>query len=691
MRTLIFRFLAVVIFCASISGQTALSSPNNPVSSTRYLLQTGVLGGATWRPVSSNEVLVDLNEEGKSFNEWFDGLSATAGDEIWVINGIYHVTGTTTIKDGVNIYGGFRGTESGLSDRLKLSGGYPWEFEYTTTIDGGEVNKGFYSGNLTNETYLDGFTIANCKSTVGSGAEIGSNTIVKNCIIQDSEATSTVPNAGGGVRLNGGTLLYSYINNNVASQGGAGGVSMQSTSLVKGCVIERNSSLLKDGGGINIVISGGATIDSCFITNNTATKGGGVNAYFANAMADLNLINTQIINNTATVDGGGIHLGISSTKININNCIFKSNNANSIGGAIRVNNATTEFNKCIFTNNSSKGGGGAIYNQSLNPLKMNNCIITNNSSPNNTIYLKNNTSNSIYNTTIASNSGNVINFVTVNMVNTSLKNVLIHNNEKPIMFAAETTDYPSITYTAFDSDVSAEPYYGTGCINNLTSTNTFINPMSFQGVYTNANDSLLIEQADWNLLYDSPALNAGQVIGEVTTDLLSVSRPQGGAYDIGAYELPYFNTTVNFNVGGRIDGLTSGEVLSDPRGKPLSFTIIPDAGQQVASVKYNDMEVKEALNDGVYIAPALNANSTLIVEFAPISSLEETGSQLKCYTTPESIELSGLSIGDTVEAYNINGYKEFLHKSFSQNLSVPVSRGVYIVKVDSEVRKVIVN
>jgi hypothetical protein len=41
---------------------------------------------------------------------------------------------------------------------------------------------------------------------------------------------------------------------------------------------------------------------------------------------------------------------------------------------------------------------------------------------------------------------------------------------------------------------------------------------------------------DFHLQGTSPAINAGLTIGSVTVDYASVSRPQGAAYDIGAYE-----------------------------------------------------------------------------------------------------------------------------------------------------------
>ena len=42
--------------------------------------------------------------------------------------------------------------------------------------------------------------------------------------------------------------------------------------------------------------------------------------------------------------------------------------------------------------------------------------------------------------------------------------------------------------------------------------------------------------SDWHLQMGSPAINMGTSLGIVTLDYDGVTRPQGGAYDMGAYE-----------------------------------------------------------------------------------------------------------------------------------------------------------
>jgi hypothetical protein len=660
---------------------------------TRYLVQLGTGGAATWRAAEAGETLVDLTVAGQSFNAWHNALTATAGEEVWVIKGTYVTTGVTTIKTGLSLYGGFIGTENSLSDRAKVSGGKPWEFVNVTTLDGNNTNKGFSSGNLANDTYIDGFTITKCKATVGAGAEIGTKTTIKNCIIKDSEATSTTNDGGGGVRVKGGSLLNSHILNNVSTIGGAGGVGIQSTSLVRGCLVERNRVLdaTKGGGGINLATSGGATIDSCIIKNNTAPTGAGINSYLASASAAINISNTQIIDNTASANGGGMFLNISSTTINFTNCEFKGNKVTAgNGGGMRINLASATFNKCLIADNSCTASGGAVYNQSTSPLNIYNSLIINNSSPNNAILLQNNNAKNIYNTTIASNTGNVFYYATADMTNSSLKNVLIYNNEKKITIATSTA-YPSITYTAFDSDESGQPFYGTGCINTINSSNTFVNPTAIKGAHTNVSDSLAIVNSNWELLYNAPALNAGQTLTETSTDFLSVARPQGASYDIGAYELTYYNTTVTFNAGGTVNALTSGDILSEPKGKPLAFTITPSGGQMIASVKYNDVEVKGDIEGNVYTAPALAANATLVVEFSPTTSLNGIKNIFVCFAAGNTVELQGVTIGHEVSVYSVTGTRLFNVRAVNTEISVPVSRGIYIVKVADSVRKIVID
>jgi parallel beta-helix repeat protein len=74
-------------------------------------------------------------------------------------------------------------------------------------------------------------------------------------------------------------------------------------------------------------------------------------------------------------------------------------------------------------------------------------------------------------------------------------------------------------------DNALNSIYTTGSIHTLASNNLLSDP-KFVNSATN----------DFRLQAVSPAINAGAPLAEVTTDFAGTSRPQGAAYDIGAYE-----------------------------------------------------------------------------------------------------------------------------------------------------------
>ena len=72
-------------------------------------------------------------------------------------------------------------------------------------------------------------------------------------------------------------------------------------------------------------------------------------------------------------------------------------------------------------------------------------------------------------------------------------------------------------------------------------------------------------------------------------------RPQGGTFDIGAYELPYFTTSVSYNSeGGSVSPAT---VSPAPQGSNQAFVIAPVYGYQVGSVTYNGVDVKSQITN----------------------------------------------------------------------------------------------
>ena len=222
----------------------------------------------------------------------------------------------------------------------------------------------------------------------------------------------------------------------------------------------------------------------------------------------------------------------------------------------------------------------------------------------------------------------------------------------------------------------------------------FKSPTSFRGrVLSNVDSLNLISAANWNISNTSICLNKGDnsfIPVGIITDFVALSRTQGSAVDLGAYEIPYYNTTVTFNSDGTITGYTTGQVASSAAGTPLAFTITANSLYKITSVLYNGVEVKGEMVGDIYTAPALTANATLVVQFDLATALVKTQNDFQCISAGQNIELKGLTVGDEVVIYNMTGSKIKSEKSYSSNVSISLAKGIYLVKVANEVRKVVV-
>jgi hypothetical protein len=89
--------------------------------------------------------------------------------------------------------------------------------------------------------------------------------------------------------------------------------------------------------------------------------------------------------------------------------------------------------------------------------------------------------------------------------------------------------------------------------NSITTAGTVSNNLFTDPKFVNAAAN------DYHLQSTSPAINAGMTLSETTPDFDGVTRPQGSAYDIGAYEfVSGGSTTGGTTTGGTTTGGTTG-------------------------------------------------------------------------------------------------------------------------------------
>lgn len=300
--------------------------------------------------------------------------------------------------------------------------------------------------------------------------------------------------ANGGVA----TLIHTAVLSNTASYGGGGLEEFDSgTLIVTDSTISGNSS--PDGGGIES--NGTVSLAGSIVSNNSSTFGGGgiTNEITGGSpneiMGGMTITATTISSNTSVEGGGGI-LAVGGP-LTVTNSTISNNTALSGGGLDAANKGTTVLTNTTFSGNTATNSGGAIYDQDGGPYA-------------NSIALA-------YVTIVSNTSG----IVHVSADGISLLGTLIVGSTTGPNCAG-----PSIADLGYNLDS------GTSCgltkPTDLSNTNPLIGPLANNGGPT----------MTMALLTGSPAIDHGgtRAQGCPATDQRGVTRPQGLACDIGAFE-----------------------------------------------------------------------------------------------------------------------------------------------------------
>ncbi|WP_299075635.1 right-handed parallel beta-helix repeat-containing protein [uncultured Fretibacterium sp.] len=353
------------------------------------------------------------------------------GDIFWVARGIYRPSGekdlnaSFVLKEGVKLYGGFKGDEASLEardpkinvtvltgdldgdDKRDVNGATPkaedivGENSYTVVrsskctaaavLDGFTVCGGTggedKQGNPTTMNYTGGMhnvesspTITRCVFSgntagrrTGSGAGMcndkGSNPVISDCTFSGNKTRG----GGGGVCNAGGSkavFIYCTFSGNSAPDGSGGGMYNRTTSrpTIVYCTFSENSAL-NGGGGMHNADRSYPTISGCLFSGNKANgdsgKGGGMYNFH---LSEPTVVNCTFSENSAEngkVDGddplGGLGGGMYNSEYSKPSVI----------------NCTFLGNRGSFEG-SKDGSGGGIYNALKSEPTMINCILWDN-------------------------------------------------------------------------------------------------------------------------------------------------------------------------------------------------------------------------------------------------------------------------------------------------------------------------
>ena len=248
---------------------------------------------------------------------------AVSGDVIWVAAGV-HTPGTArensfAMKSGVQVYGGFAGTETELEARdwfanpTVLSG----DIDHNDTKDA--------NGIVTN---VSGIVGANAYHVlIGSGAD--ASAVFDGFIINAGQAngTSSYQDQGGGVFLSQGnpSLNNLVISANTANSQGAGLLNDHSSANLTNLAFRGNfvpGNYNQAGGMLNY--GGSPTLSNVLFSGNYAYYGGG----FASTGGSPILINATLSGNNGP-DAGAMYIWSGTTTLT--NAILWGNNS-TIGG-----------------------------------------------------------------------------------------------------------------------------------------------------------------------------------------------------------------------------------------------------------------------------------------------------------------------------------------------------------------------
>ena len=603
----------------------------------------------------------------------------TGQTDVWVKAGTYNLKAAISVKDSVNLYGGFAGTETSLEARA-MNSVAPWDFA--------------------NQTILDGQNTIPCMKAV---APVVQPVVVDGFVLQHGAALKANNDNGGGIRLNKNVTLQNSIVRDCYSDNAGGAVQIYPAGAVYGCLMENNRQETGGNGGGAINMNNSSTGDvitvaNCVFRGNTSSvRGGAINCqgqinYYINACTFYNnsAISTDGKN---TLKPGGAIYDNGANKSTITNCVIFNNTGTNLVylKAGNFNHNTVAFNV------------GGVY------------VASGNSSSevcNNIVWANATDAEGVTATSIsgAAASGLVaLNNYTYNPLPADKGWVLSKDPE----VATTNVEFASNKSNAdFEAEEGAEIPEGK-C---LAGPHFEAVPSFFGAVPADAAEEIKtaalaeLDAADFHIKRQSALLNAASDTLFVDTDRDGNNRPQGPRADVGAYELPYYNVVIpayNSEEGTIADenaATLNDTTLSVAANSSVRFYVmnadmnVPYLLQTVASTNGGltfDGEKTDitALVDPESFILDLTISEPVMFEvtWAMPEGFENTNANtLSVCSQQGGVRVSGLQLGSTVEVFDINGRNVFTEVAQSETLFISLQQGMYIIRQGADRGKAIV-
>jgi len=341
---------------------------------------------------------------------------------------------------------------------------------------------------------------------------------------------------GGGIYCSSSSpslVNVTITGNSTELYGRGGGIYCYSSSLSLENVTITGNSAEGYGGGIYCYWNSSPSLENVTISNNSASDGGGIYCYWSNP----GLENVTITNNSVDYSGGGIYCHNNSSP-SLENVTITNNSAVYGGGGIYCSSSSSpSLMNVTIAGNSVDYDGGGIHCASFSSPSLVNVTITNNSAVDDGggIYCYISSNPSLENVTISNNSAVYGGGISCTNSSPSLVNCILWSNSPQGVEFSSLYDPNTITIAYSDIDGGEE---GIETNNNGT--------VNWLDGNIDA-DPLFVDAANGNYLLteDSPCVDTGiayfEYEGEVLVDL-SADEYWGIAPDMGAYEYGLVNT-----------------------------------------------------------------------------------------------------------------------------------------------------
>ena len=403
----------------------------------------------------------------------------------------------------------------------------------------------------------------------------GTSLSLSGLTLTNGAPTHTFSNDGGAIHATGALTLAGDVTVTASAGRNGGGIDVPGGSgnsnvgrlTVRDSNISGNTAT-SEGGGIHVNLYAPASVTGTTLSNNHSANGGGI--YDGNS-TNAHYDNNQINNNVATSNGGGLYLDANSG-YTLNHDEVDGNSAAS-GGAIYSGYGTISADSSSFIGNTASRGG-FMYENNGDPLILTNTTISKNSATTQggAFYLTYNQPVDWVNDTITFNTsgsgaattpsgGGIYGPSYLQANNIGIQNTIIAQNS-----GGDCTERP----TGGSADAAAPVPTSVDAGHNIGSDGSCFTGTGAAGDQPAVDPLLAQPAANGSAVQTdaeqpgSPAIDGGSDTNCPVTDALGIARPQGAACDVGARE---------YNTGNGTLTLTKTAPQTATAGTPYAYSI----------------------------------------------------------------------------------------------------------------------